>query len=621
MVGLVYQLTPFCKGTYMDAARRPISTKHTSGNPTIAIQTDTLRWHCLSGYHIRLFAPGAPDWPDLRDDRHAQLIKANPLRRVYHVCWQELDVYAKIYYIRSLADQIKSLWRSWPSRIEFDHLQTAQNRAVPAAQPIAYAHGRCQGKTLAILITESIGSTVCLEDLLYQEPPVDPQRLNLSLTAVARTIARLHCGGILHHDLHPGNFLLTLTVGADKPTAYITDLQNITVEPRYGHASVDPYRRDRASNLAMILAALRHKLTPGQQKFFIDAYLHAVLPHYLYSSEQLADYFVNLQYLADRHSQRLCRRRDRRSLRDSKYSRRVKLTHGWSARVFLQVKHPLADSPASNCRFTISDWLGALKDPAALIQPGRILKLGGKSTVIARSIQLGQRKLQIVAKHARAPKGPRRCWYALRRSRALRHWHRAHALIHRSLPTAWPLAALEHRRFGLLSESILLCEEISNAQNLSTMLTKSSDLPGPGPGRRQLARQLGYLLAELRLKGFGHRDCKISNIVVCRMPGAESIYKLYLVDLDGLRLKRFPGFDHRHEALVRLAASALPAASLTLKDFARTFKTYLNHLNLDEAHNPGLRRQLWQKLNRAAVRKAAQSRKNNARKKSRETAR
>ena len=88
----------------MDAADRPIPKKRPSSDSTIAIQAKALRWHCQSGYHIRLLAPGAPDWPDLENDSRAQLIKANPLRRVYHVRWQELDVFAKVYYKRSIAD-------------------------------------------------------------------------------------------------------------------------------------------------------------------------------------------------------------------------------------------------------------------------------------------------------------------------------------------------------------------------------------------------------------------------------------------------------------------------------------------------------------------------------------
>ena len=58
-----------------------------------------------------------------------------------------------------------------------------------------------------------------------------------------------------------------------------------------------------------------------------------------------------------------------------------------------------------------------------------------------------------------------------------------------------------------------------------------------GQRRKQLAQQLGSLLGELRLKGFSNRDCKASNIMVADVSGLG--YKLYLVDLDGLRLRRF----------------------------------------------------------------------------------
>jgi len=361
----------------------------------------------------------------------------------------------------------------------------------------------------------------------------------------------------------------------------------------------------------MLLAGIRTRTNADQQQRFIDAYLQTIQPYSHWSHRDLSDYVPKLYARADQHRRHLLVSADRRCLLNSKYCRRIKLTQGWSARVFLQTKHPRQDCPASQCRFSTDDWQNALADPASLPCAEEILKKGGRTTVTARNLRIGPTELQVVVKHSPLRTGLRGFLEYLRPSRAVKQWHIAHALTNRRLPTAWPLAALEHHRFGLLTESILITEHIDHASNLRVMI-RDNRLPPPGRERTKLARSLGRLIAQLQLEDLRHRDCKLSNIMV-REPSPECpAYQPYLIDLDGLAIRRQPFILRPHEALIRAAASIPPRHMPPLRDLLTAFGAYVEALDLPEAHNPLQRKRLWLIIAAAAARFSAKSRQKTA---------
>ncbi|KPK76803.1 MAG: hypothetical protein AMJ79_05440 [Phycisphaerae bacterium SM23_30] len=573
---------------------------------TISTRTDSMQWVCLNRHHTSLFGYKAPDWTDLDHDDRAELIKTNPLRRVYRIRSQDYDLHAKLICPSSLKDRLKWYLRRCPSQIEFENLQIARARTVPVIMPVAWAQSPIKNEPLGILVTQTIKSAYSFEDLLWQDDKPGPQVIANALTAVAQAVGRLHCGGIFHRDLHPGNLLLAPPpeeVNDDIPIAYISDLQNIRIDSKGGHASADPFSRWRIANLGMLLAGMRKKISRSQQRHFAEKYIKTVQPHYRWSPQKIDDYFRQLLFWADIQAEKIARSRDRRSLKNSKYSQQINLGSGWYARVFLQEKHPKSLYPASRHQFTVDQWRSALSDPNSLLQPGRILKKGGQNTIIARNLTIAGVELPVVVKNTRLNQGWRKYWQSFRQSRALRHWYRAHTLINRDLPTPWPLAALEYYKGLFLQQSIYICSEIPYSCNLRELI-KQDHLPRTHHSRNLLTEQIARLLAQLRLKGFRHRDCKATNIIVESPTRHNSLWNLYLVDLDGLRRRWINLSGARHEAIIRLAASCLKLANLLRSDYVRLFNRYVRYLKLPEAHNRFSRHDLWKSWAREANDKA-----------------
>jgi len=278
--------------------------------------------------------------------------------------------------------------------------------------------------------------------------------------------------------------------------------------------------------------------------------------------------------------------------------------------VHLRLKRELAFSPASRHQFNLEQWRSVLADPMILTAPGRFLKEGSRTTVVARTLTLGGADIPVVAKHTKLRSGWRGVLESFCRSRALKQWKIANALITRGLPTPLPLAVLEHYRFILLKESIFLCEEITRGINLKIMVLKDLLPKSAGP-RRDLILGLARMLAKLRKRGFTHRDCKISNILVQHRPNQSPCYQVFLVDLDGLQMPNRI-LNHlnlkEHEALLRMASSAvcLPDNGIQRTDYLRFFYEYLQSLDLPEASDRQWRKSLWRQMVPQVNQKAAE---------------
>lgn len=576
---------------------------------TISTRLDALQWVCLNRHHTSLFGYKAPEWTDLEHDERAALVKSNPRRRVYHIHSAEYDFHAKIIRPITFKDRLKWLFRSCPSQVEFENLQIARARYVPVIQPIAWASSSIKNHPYGILVTMTVPNAYSFEELLWRQPKPDNKPINEALAAVAFAVGKLHCGCIQHRDLHPGNILLARTTEEDvsdqKTIAYISDLQSIRIDTKGGHASADPLNRWRIENLGMLLSGMRKRLTIEQQKYFAQKYIKTVQPHNTWSPPKIDDYFSKLRYWADQQDQKIAASRDRRALRSSKYSQYLQLGDGWCAQVYLNAKHPTPSSPASNLKFTAEQWLDTLQTPPILLNSHHVIKEGSHSTVLENTLSIGGHVLPIIVKQSRRPAGWRGLPQIFRDSRALRQWHKSHMLINRGLPTPWPLAALDYFQKGLRQQDIFISEKIPNTQNLRTMI-KNGDLTQNSAARRDFADQIAQLLAALRLQGFRHRDCKATNILIEHQPGKTPAYKLYLIDLDGLRRYWIKRTNPPHLALIRLAASCITTQKLKNTDYARAFRRYLQLLKLPEAQNRSARHQLWKDLIQKAQTKAAE---------------
>lgn len=105
------------------------------------------------------------------------------------------------------------------------------------------------------------------------------------------------------------------------------------------------------------------------------------------------------------------------------------------------------------------------------------------------------------------------------------------------VPTALPVAAIEHRRGGMLVKSFFVSEEIENGKTADAFWREDLVKFKGSAGfryRRAFLKQLAELFSRLHSHNVYHNDLKDANIMV--RPSAEDPPgSFYLLDLEGVR--------------------------------------------------------------------------------------
>ncbi len=168
------------------------------------------------------------------------------------------------------------------------------------------------------------------------------------------------------------------------------------------------------------------------------------------------------------------------------------------------------------------EMLNLLADPDAYLGHRRVrtLKDGNSSTVAVVQVN-GQ---QVVVKRYNIKGWRHALLRGLRATRAARAWRNAHALLFDGVPTARPLAMLEHRLGPLRRRSYLVTEFVPGPTCLASFgLADDGAVPD-----QEALYQVSALLRKLHARRLQHGDLKATNII---MASSGPL----LVDLDGLR--------------------------------------------------------------------------------------
>ncbi|HWO43596.1 MAG TPA: glycosyltransferase [Candidatus Eisenbacteria bacterium] len=215
-------------------------------------------------------------------------------------------------------------------------------------------------------------------------------------------------------------------------------------------------------------------------------------------------------------------------------------------------------------RLAGQSFAGAVADPERLLQGSdcRIVKSEPK-------IKVGRVALEIdgvptgvyIKQHNASPLY--RLASLVRLSRALKALKGAAVLEGAGVAAATPLAAVERRRWAMLTKSFFFSEEVAGGAR-SDLYWREQLKPLTGPAafkrRRQFLTALAGLLRRLHAAGVYHGDLKATNIVVQPSGAAE---RFYLLDLEGVRAcwylsrrRRIKNFVQLNRTLGRLLSAS-----------------------------------------------------------------
>ena len=371
-----------------------------------------------------------------------------------------------------------------------------------------------------------------------------------ALTALAHFVKDLHRKGVVHQDFHWGNILVKQEEGKTIHF-YLMDLHRIKVKVRLTD-------KERIHNLASLNTAFVFTWSKTARWRFLKAYVAGDA-----RLEQQSRHFARrIEALTLKLVQKQWRKRDKRYVQENKYV--VPFVAG-------------SYRGCINRRFSSPGLLALLHDPDhAFSAPGSItIKDSNTTSSCTAPVTLGGENVALHIKRYNY----QNCVYALKNcfrcSRGKRTWKTAQGLFTRKVATPLPISFAERRKGRLLLTSYFIARTIDHALPLSTVLHEGRAAPFPRnySGKNMLLFKVAHLVREMHARGIWHRDLKASNILVQqKVPDGE---KLYLVDLDSVRIKKRLDRKEKIRDLARLNASLVSTATVSMTDRLRFLQYYL----------------------------------------------
>jgi tRNA A-37 threonylcarbamoyl transferase component Bud32 len=557
-------------------------------------------WWVRPGWRDILLGPGGLRLDEWRREGRLRTIKAGPHRVVYRV---ELPgphgpVFIKHFLVPNLRSTLRQWFRRGKGRNEAKRAERLAAAGVPTSTAVALGEQRRRGFLFEnYLVTREIAGTTPLDEFVERHLPRLPAdrrteiRRRLAETLGATT-ARLHDGGFLHTDFHPGNLLIQLDA-SDRPQFAMIDLDALRVRPVVRE-------REAIANLALLNHYFWIRSSRSDRCRFLRAYAGA-------RGWPAARFKELARAVEDRTrdwAERLWRRWGRRCLGDNKYFATYRGPHSWAV-----ATRELAPDTVEHL----------LQDPdAPLGQPQAALLKDSRTTTVADvALPVGGVPTRVIYKRFNRKKALDPFYTLFRPSRAWRAWCNGQHLASRGIPTPRNLAVIGRTAIGRRflphqfwpHDTYLITVKEEPSVTVGDFVRTT--LPAlPAAGRRACIRRLipalAHLIRRLHERSLSHRDLKADNILIAGT-GLGPEIGLSLIDLVGVQIEHPITRHHQVQNLARLQLSLASARGRTRTDSLRFLRAYLPWARIaDSSWKP-----LWREIEDACRKKVDRNRRNN----------
>ena len=425
------------------------------------------------------------------------------------------------------AEGLKYLFSPSRGRREFLIASQLEGRELPFPQPLGWMERVRKGWVReSYYLSEAIGSGVSfIEEATKSREP-------RSIGELAITVRKFQEAGLLHRDLHGGNFLW----GAD--TLFLTDLHGAKMMKTL---SLD----QRLWNLSHLFHSLRSMWGEEEQLRFLDQYFEGRLD----PSDEKEILRERIRPVMDRLQKRQWRSRTKRCLKEST---EFAVQRERGIRYFYR-----RDFPLERLKRVMAEHQNLVRE-----RPSSLVKY---SPEVAVSI-LKDEGERVCLKQFRTPSFWLRMKGHFRRSKGYKSWKGANGMRARGLPSLKPLALAERKSWLGPRESFLFMEVLEDAQEMDRYLLRGfEDLNQ----KRLFIKTFARWLVGLHQMRLYHKDMKTCNILVSEK---GETWNFHLLDFEDLLMEK----DVNRKKLFRnfLQLNTSTPRVMTKVDRYRFFKEY-----------------------------------------------
>jgi tRNA A-37 threonylcarbamoyl transferase component Bud32 len=498
-----------------------------------------LDWTIKPGFEKSLPEDIPASVDDCRHNKQAALIRDNNVRMSFFYRTDAAALFIKRYKCRSLWDTVKYVFFPSKAIAEWRNLRRFEEKGIPTAEPLAVAEKRSFGLLRdSCLVTASLSPAEALNEYLLRVKLSPEQRQQLG-RALGRLVRRLHDGNIFFRDLHAGNILIRWNDG-QRPDLFLIDLHKA-----YSVPVLQQWMRVR--DLGQLCNSLKASRADGIR--FLQVYCKGKTRAW-YRTLQQAIHGKQIKLEAVR-----IKSRSKRCIRHSTVFEKKKT---WAEAYFgrKDFGRSAADAAIAMHRTELDTG------------QARLLKRASKSAVTGHVLD-GHGQVCVKGYRYVSP------WYSLKniftRSRALKSWIAAHALLVRGIDTPLPLAVLERTCGPLRSETFLITRLLPDARELNDYILATDLADRKGDFIAALAARL----RNMHERGVYHADLKSNNILVQE---AGTGWRFSVIDLDRVHFPGSLSFSQRANNLAQINASV--SSRITLRDRLKFFHFYVKETNL-----------------------------------------
>lgn len=432
-------------------------------------------------------------------------------------------VFLKSDRTKDWVESIKYLFLPSKGRKEWFVAYRLQKRNLPIPKPIGWLE-RLHGGFVkeSYYLSEAIGSGNTLIEV--PNPPVPD---------MAKMVKKVHLSGLLHEDLHAGNFLW------DGESIFLVDLHNAKILKALS-------LNQRLWNLSLLFHSLRSVWGEREQSLFVDVYFEGE-PLHLRRKEELLQ---RIRFHMDRLRKKQWRSRTRRCLKESSEFSVIK-SKG------IRCYHR-RDFSLDKAKKLIEEHLMLVNEnPWALVKNApevsvSLLENEGKKVCVKQIRNLNF--WRTFKDHFRRPKG-------------LKAWVASNGLRARAISSLKALALVEKRSLWGLRESFFLMESSETGLEMDRyILERLMDREK----KRLFTSAFAQWLSDLHQKGVFHQDMKTCNILISENGGG---WKFHLLDQEDISLDEKVSSAKLFKTFLQLNTST--PKMITTTDRFRFFGSYL----------------------------------------------
>jgi len=220
-------------------------------------------------------------------------------------------------------------------------------------------------------------------------------------------------------------------------------------------------------------------------------------------------------------------------------------------------------------KYFVDEFLNLLENPDELLSKEGIIfiKVDRPAIIAEVPVFVNGTKIMLIIKRwnrtdikrmIRDARKPMRTWLATNRFQSL------------GVPTAYPVAVLERKKFSFFHKSVYISEKILNSVTIFEFSGQRFKDPNI---KNRVISDLARLVKRLHKLGVYHNDLGPTNIMV--QENNKDI-NLYLLDLDGIKFKKAISKKERVISLTRVLLTLCRLSNIERSDIKAFFDEYFN---------------------------------------------